>query len=174
MSAITVLQPNGAEVNHKTLAGNSPALIELNTSQDDWVYPYPTTFKIHEHPIDEVRELKVAVIGAGLAGIIAGALLPAKVPGIELTILEKNADLVSQLLARHISETDLMYRAEHGTRTRTQEFAATSLPMFTRRHFLQILSGLRSTPKAQRSGTTGRMSLRSTMSTPWSSCRPRF
>lgn len=101
MSAITVLQANGIEVNHKTLAGKTPTLIELNTSQDDWVYPYPTKFKIHEHPLDEIRELKVAVIGAGLGGIIAGALLPAKVPGIKLTILEKNADLVSQLLTWH-------------------------------------------------------------------------
>ncbi|THW94388.1 FAD/NAD(P)-binding domain-containing protein [Aureobasidium pullulans] len=93
MSSITVLQPNGAEVSHKTLVEKAPPLIELDTSQDDWVYPYPTDFKIHEHPIDEIRELKVAVIGAGLAGIIAGALLPAKVPGINLTILEKNEDL---------------------------------------------------------------------------------
>lgn len=44
--------------------------------------------------IDDVRELKVAVIGAGLAGINAGILLPAKVPGINLTIFEKNNDVV--------------------------------------------------------------------------------
>jgi cation diffusion facilitator CzcD-associated flavoprotein CzcO len=37
---------------------------------------------------------QVAVIGAGLAGVTAGALLPAKVPGIQLTILEKNSDVV--------------------------------------------------------------------------------
>lgn len=61
--------------------------------KDDWVYPWPTDFKISEHPIDEVRKLKVVVIGAGLAGITAGALLPAKVPGIDLTILEKNANV---------------------------------------------------------------------------------
>lgn len=97
MSAITVLQPNGTEISHKILTEKAPTLIELDTSQDDWVYPYPTDFKIHEHPLDEIRELKVAVIGAGLAGIIAGSLLPAKVPGLKLTILEKNADLVSQL-----------------------------------------------------------------------------
>lgn len=36
------------------------------------------------------------MIGAGLAGITAGALLPAKVPGIQLTILEKNPDVVCQ------------------------------------------------------------------------------
>jgi L-2-hydroxyglutarate oxidase LhgO len=34
------------------------------------------------------------VIGAGLAGITAGALLPAKVPGIQLTIFEKNPEVV--------------------------------------------------------------------------------
>jgi hypothetical protein len=43
--------------------------------------------------IDQVRELKVAVIGAGLAGINAGILLPAKVPGIKF--FEKNNDVVS-------------------------------------------------------------------------------
>jgi hypothetical protein len=32
---------------------------------------------------------------AGLAGINAGILLPAKVPGIQLTIFEKNEDVVS-------------------------------------------------------------------------------
>jgi heterodisulfide reductase subunit A-like polyferredoxin len=47
--------------------------------------------------IDQVRELKVAVIGAGLAGINAGILLPAKVPGIKLTIFEKNTDVVSNV-----------------------------------------------------------------------------
>ncbi|KAI4713964.1 hypothetical protein J4E89_001413 [Alternaria sp. Ai002NY15] len=43
--------------------------------------------------IDHVRSLRVAVIGAGLAGINAGILLPAKVPGIDLTIFEKNDDI---------------------------------------------------------------------------------
>ncbi|KAF2845155.1 FAD/NAD(P)-binding domain-containing protein [Plenodomus tracheiphilus IPT5] len=45
------------------------------------------------HCIDHVRPLKVAVIGAGLAGITAGILLPAKVPGIDLTIFDKNSDV---------------------------------------------------------------------------------
>ena len=45
------------------------------------------------HCIDDVRELKVAVVGAGLSGINAGILLPAKVPGIQLTIFEKNAEV---------------------------------------------------------------------------------
>lgn len=45
--------------------------------------------------IDEPRSLRVSVIGGGLAGILAGILLPTKVPGIELTIYEKNNDFVS-------------------------------------------------------------------------------
>jgi cation diffusion facilitator CzcD-associated flavoprotein CzcO len=36
---------------------------------------------------------KVAVVGAGLSGITTGILLPAKVPGIDLVIFEKNADV---------------------------------------------------------------------------------
>ncbi|KXJ89592.1 4-hydroxyacetophenone monooxygenase [Microdochium bolleyi] len=56
------------------------------------VYPAPT-FALLDRHIDEPRELKVAVIGAGLAGITAGILLPAKVPGIQLTIFEKNSDV---------------------------------------------------------------------------------
>jgi cation diffusion facilitator CzcD-associated flavoprotein CzcO len=44
--------------------------------------------------IDDVRPLKVAVVGAGLAGINAGILLPKKVPRGQLTILEKSRDVV--------------------------------------------------------------------------------
>jgi heterodisulfide reductase subunit A-like polyferredoxin len=61
--------------------------------------PYPVS-KLQldaSRSIDQVRELKVAVIGAGLAGINAGILLPAKIPGIKLTIFEKNTDVVSNL-----------------------------------------------------------------------------
>ena len=58
-------------------------------------YPHPTSFKLSDHPIDDYRELRVAIVGAGLSGISAGALLPVKVPGIKLTIFEKNADVVS-------------------------------------------------------------------------------
>lgn len=51
--------------------------------------------QLEDHPIDELRKLKVVVIGAGLSGILAGILLPAKVPGIELKIFEKNPAVVS-------------------------------------------------------------------------------
>ena len=36
----------------------------------------------------------MAVIGAGIAGITAGVLLPVKVPGIQLTIFDENNDVV--------------------------------------------------------------------------------
>ncbi|GME64886.1 Flavin-containing monooxygenase [Neofusicoccum parvum] len=64
--------------------------------------PYPkhkradgtiSDFQIEDRLIDDVRKLKVAIIGTGLSGVIAASLLPAKVPGIQLTLFEKNADL---------------------------------------------------------------------------------
>ena len=48
--------------------------------------------------IDDVKPLRVAVVGAGLSGINAGILLPAKVPGIQLSIFEKNHDVVSAFI----------------------------------------------------------------------------
>ena len=66
----------------------------INNADEEWYYPWPTDFKLTEAPIDEIRELSVAVIGAGLTGITAGILLPAKVPGIKLTIFDKNPDVV--------------------------------------------------------------------------------
>jgi hypothetical protein len=55
--------------------------------------PTRPTFEIEEHPIDEVRPIKVGVIGAGISGVTAGVLLPAKVPGLDLRIYDKNADV---------------------------------------------------------------------------------
>ena len=56
---------------------------------------YPEAkFELVDRHIDEPRSLRVVVIGAGLSGVTAGVLLPAKVPGIKLTIFEKNADVV--------------------------------------------------------------------------------
>ncbi|KAF2146960.1 uncharacterized protein K452DRAFT_218241 [Aplosporella prunicola CBS 121167] len=58
----------------------------------EWDPQHPP-LELEEHPIDEPKGIKVAVLGAGLSGVIAGALLPAKVPGIDLTIFEKNSDV---------------------------------------------------------------------------------
>lgn len=51
-------------------------------------------FQLEEHPVDQVQDIKVGIIGAGLAGISAGILLPAKLPGLDLRIYEKNTDVV--------------------------------------------------------------------------------
>lgn len=62
---------------------------------------YPrTSFRLQDRFIDEPRKLKVVVIGAGIAGITAGILLPVKVPNIDLHILEKNEDVVRIMLIR--------------------------------------------------------------------------
>nr|OQO22108.1 hypothetical protein B0A51_12557 [Rachicladosporium sp. CCFEE 5018] len=78
-----------------TSSSSSGDTIDTNTSADDneWSYPHPTDYKLTEAPIDQIRKLRVAVIGAGLTGITAGVLLPAKVPGIDLHIFEKNSDV---------------------------------------------------------------------------------
>lgn len=60
---------------------------------------YPKAkFNLLDRYIDDPRPLSVAIIGGGLAGITAGCLLPKKVPGIKLTIFEKNKDFVSSLI----------------------------------------------------------------------------
>jgi cation diffusion facilitator CzcD-associated flavoprotein CzcO len=50
-------------------------------------------FKLEERYIDEPRSLRVVVIGAGLSGITSSVFFSAKVPGIQLTIFEKNLDV---------------------------------------------------------------------------------
>jgi hypothetical protein len=54
-----------------------------------------TKISLVDRHIDQPRELRVGVIGGGLSGVLAGILLPAKVPGIQLTVFEKNHDFVS-------------------------------------------------------------------------------
>lgn len=52
-------------------------------------------FEIEEHPIDQVRDIRVGIIGAGLSGVTAATLLRAKLPGIDITVYDKNGDVVS-------------------------------------------------------------------------------
>lgn len=54
--------------------------------------------EIEEHPIDEYPSIKVIVVGAGPAGVTAGALFTQKVPGIDLTIYERYSNVVIVLL----------------------------------------------------------------------------
>lgn len=71
---------------------------ELPTNGSTKPSAYPKSrVELVDRFVDEPRKLRVAVIGGGLAGIISGCLLPAKVPGVEIVIYEKNADFVSSL-----------------------------------------------------------------------------
>ena len=49
--------------------------------------------KIEERAIDEVRPLKVIVIGSGISGILSCIRLRQRIPNLDLCIYEKNADL---------------------------------------------------------------------------------
>lgn len=63
----------------------------------DTVAPYPVSdLKLEDSLIDDFRPLRVAVIGAGLSGILSGILFPEKVPNVQLTIFEKNKEVVSR------------------------------------------------------------------------------
>lgn len=66
------------------------AKVESNESTDS-----KPKFEIEEHPIDQVRDVKVGIIGAGLSGVTAATLLRAKLPGINVTVYDKNGDVVS-------------------------------------------------------------------------------
>lgn len=36
-----------------------PLAVDGKNETEDWEYPYPTDFKLSEHPVDEIRPLKV-------------------------------------------------------------------------------------------------------------------
>lgn len=77
------LEPNGVLAPQAKAAINSRPISSYQKSNITLVDRF----------IDESRKLRVAVIGAGLAGVNAGILLPAKVPSIDLVIYEKNGDV---------------------------------------------------------------------------------
>ncbi|KAK7926503.1 hypothetical protein PG985_003501 [Apiospora marii] len=80
-----------------TTATQAASTVNGNATKYPEPHPHQTPrfreLELEQRYIDEPRKLRVVVVGAGLAGVIAGTLLPAKVPNIELTIFEKNADV---------------------------------------------------------------------------------
>ncbi|KAI0741361.1 FAD/NAD-P-binding domain-containing protein [Daedaleopsis nitida] len=49
------------------------------------------TFDLGDFCIDEYRPIRVAVIGAGISGIVAGVRFPEKIPNVQLVIYEKDS-----------------------------------------------------------------------------------
>ncbi|OJJ00880.1 hypothetical protein ASPVEDRAFT_127510 [Aspergillus versicolor CBS 583.65] len=77
--------------------GKLPAVSATETSDEEINETLPRTIHppliLENHPVDERLPLKAIVVGAGITGITAGILLPAKVPGLNLTIYERHSDI---------------------------------------------------------------------------------
>ncbi|KAJ4263410.1 hypothetical protein NW762_006229 [Fusarium torreyae] len=77
-----------------TPSADSPAAQELGneklSSSLRTIFP---PFELEDHAIDDNPPIRVVVVGAGISGITAGVLLPAKVPGLELVIYERDQDV---------------------------------------------------------------------------------
>ena len=63
-----------------------------NTASQEGNYDFFSPF-ISERAVDQPRPLKVIYIGAGISGILAAIKFREAVPGLDLTIYEKNPDL---------------------------------------------------------------------------------
>lgn len=48
-------------------------------------------FKLHNHPIENLRPLRVIVIGAGYSGIYHSIRIPERLRNVDLVVYEKNA-----------------------------------------------------------------------------------
>lgn len=125
-----------------------------------------TPLELVDRYIDEPRPLKVAVIGGGLAGILAGVLLPVKVPGIQLTIYEKNKDFVSWLnYAFSCPLAHQLYREGRGWKTDILVSAAIYHLMFISRLLSQKKIGPMSLHPDMKFAITGSLLLKSTTCT---------
>ena len=112
------LKLNGVHIYAKDRGGEHESLEQKISSQIETIQftSPPTSEPIATYPksriglidrfVDEPRPLRVAVIGGGLSGVLAGILLPAKVPGIQLTIFEKNNDFVSESIVAIDAKSD--------------------------------------------------------------------
>lgn len=80
---VDIITPPNVELKRDSTVTNPP---QLRT-----VWP---PLELEEHPVDQCPPLRVVVVGAGLSGLTAGILLPAKVPNIDLVIYERHDDIV--------------------------------------------------------------------------------
>ncbi|KAK5054942.1 hypothetical protein LTR69_008510 [Exophiala sideris] len=48
---------------------------------------------LEDRSVDQPRSLRVVVIGAGISGILASIRFPQRIPGVQLAVYEKNADV---------------------------------------------------------------------------------
>ncbi|KAK4048940.1 hypothetical protein OIV83_004496 [Microbotryomycetes sp. JL201] len=61
-----------------------------------------SSFKVEDFPIDSAhRKMKVAMIGAGFSGIMAGIRIPQRLRNCDLTIFEKNKDVGGTWFENH-------------------------------------------------------------------------
>ena len=92
------------EAIHGHLAPAATSIVVEEEAEAPATEPLPTLpqtrtifppLELEDHPLDDVRSLRVVVVGAGISGITSGILLPAKVPKIDLVIYERESDIVS-------------------------------------------------------------------------------
>ena len=141
-----------------TLANEKPT---NETPTDETPHPLRTVWpplELEEHPIDDRPPIRVVVVGAGISGIVAGILLPAKVPNIELIIYERNSDIVRVDDNSSLPVLLIFYREAFGIQTSTQVSGVMSLLMPTRQHLRPPPPGPKLTHKVLKLKPTGKES----------------
>ncbi|KAI0421659.1 hypothetical protein F5X98DRAFT_370787 [Xylaria grammica] len=83
MSIIIPVEDGVEVLDAEALANGDDMALKVDTTETNGVTGTSTPgFKLEEHTIDDVRPLRVAVVGAGIGGINPGILFPAKMPRI--------------------------------------------------------------------------------------------
>lgn len=70
------------------LPEDTPVVYANSTANDAH---FASSYKLRDSPIENLRRLKVIVIGAGYSGIYCGIRIPEKLRNVDLVIYEKNA-----------------------------------------------------------------------------------